>query len=331
MRPYVEELYEAYLDNPANVPENWRAYFNSMQNVPAVDGSNRSDIRHGPVVAAYAERAKPSPFKVLVPKGNAELDRKRIAAQQMTAAYRFLGTYWAKLDPLERHERPQIPELEPSFYGFTDTDMDLVFNISNTWFGRETATLRELVQMLRETYCRSIGAEFMYITDHAQKRWMQERLESIQATPSFSPEKKRHILERSRRPRAWNVTCTPVMSAEALFAGRRGKFHRVAGEVIQRAGSKGIQEIVLGMAHRGRLNVLVNIMGKMPNDLFAEFEGGLPENDLPARGREIPSGFRTRHFDAGRTGASVTGVQSLASGNRRSGRGRFGQGAHVPS
>lgn len=193
--PYVEELYEAYLDNPANVPENWRAYFNSMQNVPP---SMAATVRipAWPVVAAYAERAKHSPFKILVPKGNAELDRKRIAAQQMTAAYRFLGTYWAKLDPLERHERPQIPELEPSFYGFTDTDMDLVFNISNTWFGRETATLRELVQMLRETYCRSIGAEFMYITDHAQKRWMQERLESIQATPSFSPEKKRHILER---------------------------------------------------------------------------------------------------------------------------------------
>lgn len=95
-----------------------RAYFNSMQNVPAVDGSNRSDVRHGPVVAAYAERARHSPFKILVPKGNAELERKRIAAQQMTAAYRFLGTYWAKLDGWSGMNRPHIPELEPSFYGF---------------------------------------------------------------------------------------------------------------------------------------------------------------------------------------------------------------------
>ena len=290
--PYVEELYEAYLDNPANVPENWRAYFNSMQNVPAVDGSNRSDIRHGPVVAAYAERAKHSPFKILVPKGNAELDRKRIAAQQMTAAYRFLGTYWAKLDPLERHERPQIPELEPSFYGFTDTDMDLVFNISNTWFGRETATLRELVQMLRETYCRSIGAEFMYITDHAQKRWMQERLESIQATPSFSPEKKRHILERVTSAEGMERYLHTRYVGQKRFSLEGGESFIVSlDEVIQRAGSKGIQEIVLGMAHRGRLNVLVNIMGKMPNDLFAEFEGGLPENDLPAGDVKYHQGF----------------------------------------
>lgn len=170
----------------------------------------------------------------------------------MTAAYRFLGTYWAKLDPLERHERPQIPELEPSFYGFTDTDMDLVFNISNTWFGRETATLRELVQMLRETYCRSIGAEFMYITDHAQKRWMQERLESIQATPSFSPEKKRHILERVTSAECMERYLHTRYVGQKRFSLEGGESFIVSlDEVIQRAGSKGIQEIVLGMAHRG--------------------------------------------------------------------------------
>lgn len=290
--PYVEELYEAYLDNPASVPENWRAYFNSMQNVPAVDGSNRSDVRHGPVVAAYAERARHSPFRILVPKGNAELERKRIAAQQMTAAYRFLGTYWAKLDPLERHERPQIPELEPSFYGFTDTDMDLVFNISNTYFGRETATLRELLQLLRETYCRSIGAEFMYITDPAQKRWIEERLESIQSRPDFSPEKKRHILERVTSAECMERYLHTRYVGQKRFSLEGGESFLVSlDETIQRAGTKGIQEIVLGMAHRGRLNVLVNIMGKMPSDLFAEFEGNLPEKELPAGDVKYHQGF----------------------------------------
>ena len=290
--PYVEELYEAYLDNPASVPENWRAYFNSMQNVPAVDGSNRSDVRHGPVVAAYAERARHSPFKILVPKGNAELERKRIAAQQMTAAYRFLGTYWAKLDPLERHERPHIPELEPSFYGFTDTDMDLVFNISNTYFGRETATLRELLQLLRETYCRSIGAEFMYITDHAQKRWIEERLESIQSRPNFTAEEKRHILERVTSAECMERYLHTKYVGQKRFSLEGGEsFIASLDEVIQRAGTKGIQEIVLGMAHRGRLNVLVNIMGKMPSDLFAEFEGNLPENELPAGDVKYHQGF----------------------------------------
>src|SRR5690606_21540449 len=90
----------------------------------------------------------------------------------------------------------EASELDPAFYGFTDADMDIVFNISNTYFGPETATLRDLIKDLRDTYCRSIGAEFMYLSDPVQKRWMQQRLESIRSTPNFSPEKKRHILER---------------------------------------------------------------------------------------------------------------------------------------
>jgi 2-oxoglutarate dehydrogenase E1 component len=120
---------------------------------------------------------------------DAEMGRKRVAVTQLIAAYRYLGSRWANLDPLQRQERPSIPELEPSFYGFTDADMDTVFNISNTYFGPETATLRDLLNFLRDTYTRSIGAEFMYISDPAEKRWLQERLESIRSTPT-SPEKK---------------------------------------------------------------------------------------------------------------------------------------------
>ncbi len=290
--PYIEELYEAYLDNPASVPENWRAYFNTMQHVPAVDGSNRPDVRHGPIVTAYAERARHSSPNRPVLQGNAELEKKRIAAQQMTAAYRFLGTYWANLDPLERHERPQIPELEPAFYGFTDTDMDRVFNISNTYFGQETATLRELLQMLRETYCRSIGAEFMYISDHTQKRWMQERLESIRSTPDFSPEQKRRILEQVTSAECMERYLHTKYVGQKRFSLEGGEsFIASLDEVIQHAGTMGIQEIVLGMAHRGRLNVLVNVMGKMPSDLFAEFEGSLPEKELPAGDVKYHQGF----------------------------------------
>lgn len=271
--PYVEELYEAYLDNPGSVPENWRNYFNSMQNVPAVDGSGRSDVRHGPIITAFSERAR-QPYRALQPSTSAELERKRIAAQQMTAAYRFQGSLWANLDPLQRRERPHIPELDPAFYGFTDADMDLAFNISNTYFGPETASLRNLLQMLRNTYCRTIGAEFMYISDPAQKRWMQERLESIQATPDFSPKKKRRILERLTSAEGMERYLHTRYVGQRRFSLEGSESFIVAlDEAIQRAGERGIQEIVLGMAHRGRLNVLVNIMGKMPHDLFAEFEG----------------------------------------------------------
>src|SRR3954462_6579616 len=194
--PYVEELYEAYLNNPGSVPDNWRAYFDAMQNVPAVDGTNKPDVAHAPVVASFAERAKQGPIRTVVASKDVKMGRKRVAATQLIAAYRVLGNQWANLDPLQRQERPPIPELEPSFYGFADADMDIVFNISNTYFGPETASLRDLLNALRETYCRSIGAEFMYISDPAQKRWMQEKLESTRSMPKFSAEKKKHILDR---------------------------------------------------------------------------------------------------------------------------------------
>jgi len=134
-----------------------------------------------PVIAPFAERAKQGPIRTVVASADTEMGRKRVAATQLIASYRDLGSRFANLDPLQRQERPSIPELEPSFYGFSDADMDIVFNISNTYFGQETASLRDLLNALRETYCRSIGAEFMYISDPAEVRWMQERLEPTRA------------------------------------------------------------------------------------------------------------------------------------------------------
>ena len=104
--PYVEELYEAYLNNPGSVPENWRAYFDQMQNVPAVDGSNRSDVVHSSVVASFAERAKQGPIRTVVASTDAELGRKRVAVTQLIAAYRYLGSRWANLDPLTAGRPP---------------------------------------------------------------------------------------------------------------------------------------------------------------------------------------------------------------------------------
>src|SRR5690606_35019379 len=194
--PYVEELYESYLDNPGSVPDNWRAYFDAMQHVPAVDGSSRPDVAHASVIASFAERAKAGPIRTIAAIADPDMERKRVAVAQLIAAYRVLGNNWANLDPLQRQERPSIPQLEPSYYGFTDADMDIVFNISNTYFGSESASLRDLLNALRDTYCRSIGPEFMYISDPQQKFWLQERFESIRSQPEFPVEKKKHILER---------------------------------------------------------------------------------------------------------------------------------------
>ena len=283
--PYIEEMYEAYLNDPASVPDNWRDWFNTMQLVPASDGSSRHDIPHTPVIASFVERAKHGPFRTVVAPISTEMDRKRVASQQLTAAYRILGVHHANLDPLERLRRPNIPELDFSFYGFTDADMDLVFNIGNTYFGVETATLRDQINMLRDTYCRSIGAEFMYITDQAQKRWMQQRLESTLSKPDFPDEKKRFILEKLTAAEGLERYLHTKYVGQKRFSLEGGEsFIPALDEIIQRAGTQGIQEIVIGMAHRGRLNVLVNTLGKMPKDLFAEFEdhesSRLPSGDV---------------------------------------------------
>ncbi|QYG03791.1 MULTISPECIES: 2-oxoglutarate dehydrogenase E1 component [Massilia] len=289
--PYVEELYEAYLDNPTSVPENWRAYFDQMQHVPAVDGSNRPDVVHSSVVASFAERAKQGPIRTVVASADSELGRKRVAVTQITAAYRYLGSRWANLDPLQRQERPPLPELDPAFYGFTEADLDTVFNISNTYFGQETAPLRDILNMLRDTYTRSIGAEFMYISDPTEKRWLQERLESIRSTPTFSGEKKKHILERLTAAEGLErYLHTKYVGAKRFSLEGGESFIASIDEVIQRAGEKGIQEIVIGMAHRGRLNVLVNTLGKSPADLFEEFEGKHAD-DLPAGDVKYHQGF----------------------------------------
>ena len=289
--PYVEELYEAYLLNPGSVPENWRSYFDAMQHVPAVDGSDRPDVPHASVVASFAERAKRGPIRTVTASGDAEMGRKRVASTQLIAAYRFLGTQWANLDPLQRQERPTIPELEPPFYGFSDADLDTVFNISNTYFGPESASLRDLLQALRDTYCRSIGAEFQYITDPTQKRWMQERLESTRATGTFTVEEKQHILDRITAAEGLERYLHTKYVGQKRFSLEGGEsFIASLDALIQRAGSQGVQEIVIGMAHRGRLNVLVNILGKMPHDLFAEFEGKHAD-DLPAGDVKYHQGF----------------------------------------
>ncbi len=151
--------------------------------------------------------------------------------------------------------------------------------------------MRDLLNMLRDTYCRSIGAEFMYMSDPAQKRWMQERLESIRSTPHFSAEKKKHILERLTAAEGLERYLHTKYVGQKRFSLEGGEsFIASLDEAIQRAGGKGVQEIVIGMAHRGRLNVLVNTLGKMPQELFAEFEGKHAD-DLPAGDVKYHQGF----------------------------------------
>jgi 2-oxoglutarate dehydrogenase E1 component len=152
--PFVEELYENYINNPASVPDNWRSYFDSLQIMP---GSG-PDVAHAPIIASFAERAK---LGTLGGETTSASDARQVKVLQMITAYRFLGNRWAQLDPLKRAERPQIAELEPSFYGFTEADFGEVFSTGSFVFPGERGTLREILEALRQTYCGTIGAEYM--------------------------------------------------------------------------------------------------------------------------------------------------------------------------
>jgi 2-oxoglutarate dehydrogenase E1 component len=284
-------MYENYLANPGSVPDTWRDYFDALQHVAAVDGTNARDVPHLPVVNAFAERAKQGGTKVVLASADAEMGRKRTAVQQLIAAYRNVGARWADLDPLKRTEREKIPELESSFYGFSDADQEAVFDTSNTFFGKANMSLRELINALRETYCGTLGAEYMYITDQNQKRWWQQKLEAIRSKPNFSAEKKLHILDRITAAEGLERFLHTKYVGQKRFSLEGGEsFIASMDELIQQGGLKGVQEIVIGMAHRGRLNVLVNSLGKMPADLFAEFDHTAPE-DLPSGDVKYHQGF----------------------------------------
>jgi len=264
--PFIEDLYETYLRNPDAVTPEWRRYFDQIQQVPGA-----RDVAHAPIVESFVQRARAGAPRVA--PAVARLDRKQVSVVQLVAEYRFRGVLLAQLDPLKRREPPHIAELEPAYYDLTEADMDTVFN-TGSLIGPEQATLREIIKALQETYCGTLGVEYMYMSSRVEKVWIQERLEPIRAKPSYSPDYKRHILER-------------LTAAEGLerylhtrYVGQK-RFSLEGSEMLipmldnllQRAGEAGVQELVIGMAHRGRLNVLVNTLGKVPKDLFTEFEG----------------------------------------------------------
>ncbi len=291
--PFIEELYENYLDNPDSVSEEWRSYFDSMQNLP---GAAR-DVAHYPIINAFAEMAKRGPVRTVVDSGT---NQKQVSVLQLINAHRFLGTRWAQLDPLKRTERPEIHELELSHYGFTEADLNETFN-TGSFHGlpSDRATLREILDAVRQTYCGSIGAEYMYMTDIGEKRWIQARLEPTRGRPSFDAAKQRRILERLTAAETMERYLHTKYVGQKRFSLEGGESTIVAmDELIRVAGSKGVQEIVIGMAHRGRLNVLVNTLGKSPSMLFSEFEGKAV-SDLSAGDVKYHMGFSSDVMTSG--------------------------------
>ncbi|MFV0371914.1 MAG: 2-oxoglutarate dehydrogenase E1 component [Azonexus sp.] len=286
--PFVEEVYENYLNDPTSVSAEWRDYFDRLAQMP---GFVARDVAHTPVISAFAELARDGGFRpVAAPAAGAE-NRKQSAVGQLVTAYRSLGTRWADLDPLKRVARPKLDELEPSFYGFTDADLKQTFNVGSLKGLPENAQLSDILETLRQTYCGTIGVEYMYMTDYNEKRWLQDKLESIRSRPTYNSEQKKRILERLTAAETLERYLHTKYVGQKRFSLEGGESLIVAmDEAIRSGGAMGVDEVVVGMAHRGRLNVLVNTLGKAPSMLFEEFEGK-KKSDLSAGDVKYHMGF----------------------------------------
>jgi 2-oxoglutarate dehydrogenase E1 component len=270
---WVDDLYEDWLTDPNSVPEDWRAYFEKL---PAVDGAVESDVPHSTVRDYFLLQAKNRSRvqKFGAAAVSSEHERRQVRVLHLIAAYRNRGHQVARLDPLGQMEREEVPDLELAHHGLSAADLDTVFQTGNLFIGKPEATLREIVDCLKGTYCSTVGAEYMHIVNTAEKRWLQQRLETVRSHPQYSGDIKTHLLERLTAAEGLEKYLGNKYPGTKRFGLEGGEsLIPLVDEVIQRAGSYGVKEVVIGMAHRGRLNVLVNTLGKSPADLFGEFEG----------------------------------------------------------
>jgi 2-oxoglutarate dehydrogenase E1 component len=275
---YIEEMYELYLEDRQNVSEEWRTEFDQLPKVEGVEvESKHSDIRDqfrslaalGPLARAGGSAAQTQDSG----------DGKQVKVLQLINAFRFRGHQHANLDPLDLWKQARVRDLELSHHNLSEQDFDSTFNVGSYAIGKESMPLGELFKSLNRTYCGSIGTEYMHITDTEQKRWLQSRIESVQAKPEISRDEKVGILK--------GLVAADGMEKYlgAKFPGAK-RFSLEGGDslipmlkgLISHAGTKGTKEVVIGMAHRGRLNVLVNVLGKNPSVLFDEFAGNHDES-----------------------------------------------------
>ena len=270
---YVEELYEAYLDDPQSVSDTWRQIFDNLPNLDGVAlETNHTAIKNQfRQLAALGPTARMSSSSAPASSGS---DDKQVKVLQLINAFRFRGHQHANLDPLGLWKQPRVRDLELSHHNLSEDDFDSVYNVGSYAIGKESLPLGELFKSLNRTYCGSIGAEYMHITDTDQKRWLQQKFESVQAKPEISRDEKLSILK--------GLTAADGMEKYlgSKFPGAK-RFSLEGGDalvpmlkgLITKAGTAGTKEVVIGMAHRGRLNVLVNVLGKNPSVLFDEFSG----------------------------------------------------------
>jgi 2-oxoglutarate dehydrogenase E1 component len=296
---YIEDMQAQYERNPGSVSDEWRHFFASLHEeqqegnghagpswARPLDQLNAEGDREllGALTGDYGAteqhirgrlqaRAQSAGFE-LSPAASLRATQDSIRALMLIRAYRVMGHLAADLDPLGLTERKIHKELRPETYGFTEADLDRPIFIDKV-LGLEMATIREILKIMRRTYCRHIGVEFMHITSPAQKSWIQERIEGRDKDIAFTPEGKRAILNKLVEAELFETFADVKYTGTKRF-GLDGAEAMVPAleQIIKRGGQLGVKEIVIGMAHRGRLNVLANVMGKPQRAIFNEFKGG---------------------------------------------------------
>lgn len=271
---YVEELYDKFLKDPDEVPDEWREYFAGL---PKIAEDAGEDVSHKEIQDYFRKVGMNSRFMPVLSNDavvNSEHENKQVQVLHLISSYRVRGHQKAALDPLNLMHREKVRDLELDFYNLSTGDCSTIFQTGSLFINRDTASLREIIDVLENIYCKSIGYEFMHIVKLSEKQWIQKRIESTHGNPNFPTEVKRHLLERLTAAEGLEKHLDSKYPGTKRFGLEGGEsLIPLLDEVIQRSGSYGVKEIVIGMAHRGRLNVLVNILGKNPTDLFSEFEG----------------------------------------------------------
>jgi 2-oxoglutarate dehydrogenase E1 component len=292
---YVERLYEQYLADPNSVEQGWREYFAGLGErnlsptqlgqgpafargkapaLPTDDNTLALSGQTPPPKAPASAKASAGKPAAADPADVTEAAKNAIRAVQMVRAYRMIGHFEAELDPLGITPRPPQPSLDPANYGFEGAGLETPVFVDGV-LGFDSTTPRQLLEKLRATYCGRIGYEFMHINDAEQKSWLQRRIEGEEGEVSFTPEGKKAILNKLVEAEGFEKFSANRFVGTKRFGLDGGEATIPALEqIIKRGGQLGVNQIVLGMAHRGRLNVLVNVMGKPYRQLFHEFQGG---------------------------------------------------------
>ena len=281
--PYIEELYEEFLNDPNSVSEYWRQYFTELAAQP---GGAARDVAHRPIQESFINLAKSRPVAAVGAPDEAMM-KKQVSVLRLISAYRIQGSGAAQLDPLKRKPPVHLQGLDPKHHGLSDADMALKFNVGAGDFANQAdkMTLADIISKLKQTYCGHIGIEYMYISEQEERCWIRDYFERNLSTPSFDKAQKRYILKQVTAAETLERYLHTKYVGQKRFSVEGGE-SSIAGlnYLIQNAAKDGVEEVIIGMAHRGRLNVLVNTLGKLPRDLFAEFEGKaqatLPSGDV---------------------------------------------------